>query len=59
MKFIMSCGVLLNDRKRAKDEMVMSGLKKKKKSAGYGKQSSLVWSCVEDGRWSCVEEGRW
>ena len=41
------CGVQLKDRKRSKDFMLMFGLNKAK-SVGYGKQSSLVWSCVEE-----------
>ena len=27
------------------------------RSVGYGKQCSLVWSCVEERGWSCFKKG--
>ena len=29
----------------------------KYRSVGYGKQCSLVWSCVDERGWSCIEKG--
>ena len=51
------CGVQLTDRKRPKDLMLMLGLSETNRSVGYGRQCSLVWSCVEERGWSCLEKG--
>ena len=50
------CGVQLIDRKRAKNFMLMLGLKKTMDQlAGYCKQ--CVWLCVGNGGWLCLETG--
>ena len=49
------CGVQLKDGKRSTDLMFIVSMRET--IVGYGKQCSLVWSCVEEGGWSCVEEG--
>ena len=36
---------------------VHAGFEGNNKSVGYGKQCSLVWSCVEEREWSRLKKG--
>ena len=54
---IVMCGVQLKDRKRSTYLMLIFGFNEA--IVGYGKQCSLVWSCVVERGWSCVVERGW
>ena len=50
------CEVQRKERHRSTDFMFMFGLSKNHRSVGYGKQLSLVWSCVLERGWSFLVE---
>ena len=50
------CGVQLKDRKKIYRLDVHAGFECHNRSVVYGKQCSLVWSCVEERGWSHLEK---